>query len=58
MEALVAKGQGSQIVVSGNIYRGVVVSLAQAQMPIEHGTCFMKYFQQRGMIEGSVIAYS
>lgn len=58
MEALVAKGQGSQIVVSGNIYRGVVVSLAQAQMPIEHSTCFMKYFQQKGMIEGSVIAYS
>lgn len=58
MDVLVEKGQSSQIVVSGNIYRGVVVGLAQAQMPIEHSTCFMKYFQQRGMIEGSVIAYS
>lgn len=58
MEALVAKGQGAQIVVSGNIYRGTVVSLAQAQMPVERSTCFMKYFQQRGMIESSVIAYS
>lgn len=58
LEELVAKGQGSQIVVSGNIYRGTVVSLAQAQMPVEHSTCFMKYFQSRGMIESSVIAYS
>ncbi len=57
-EALIAKGQGAQIEVSGNIYRGTVVSLAQAQMPIEHSTCFMKYFQVRGMIESSVIAYS
>lgn len=58
MEALLAKGQGAQIEVSGNICRGTVVGLGQAQMPVEHSTCFMKYYQQRGMIESSVLAYS
>lgn len=58
IEKLIAKGQGAEINVSGNIYRGTVVGMGQAQMPIEHNTCFMKYFQQRGMIETSVIAYS
>ncbi len=58
LEDLIATGQGSEILVNGNVYRGTVVCLAQAQMPIEKDTCFMKYYQQRGMIESSVIAYS
>lgn len=58
MEALLAKGHAATIEVSGNICRGTVVGLGQAQMPVEHSTCFMKYYQQRGMIESSVLAYS
>lgn len=57
-EAIIAKGKSSEIIVNGNIYRGVVVSLAQVQMPIERSTCFMKYYQESGMIGSSVIAYS
>ncbi len=57
-EELIAKGQGAQIEVNGNIYRGTVIGLSQAQMPVEHSTCFMKYYQLRGIIESSVMAYT
>lgn len=58
LEKEVIAGETATIVVNGNIYRGTVVSLGQMQMPIEYTTCYMKYFQQRGMIESTVIAYS
>ena len=58
MNFLLEAGRNSEIVVNGNVYRGTVVCLAQAQMPIERDTCFMKYYQQNGVIESSVIAYS
>ncbi len=58
LEEKITQGQGSEILISGNVYRGTVVCLAQAQMPIERDTCFMKYYQQKGMIESSVLAYS
>lgn len=58
IEELMAKRQHAEIVVNGNIYRGTVVCFGQMQIPIEHNTCYMKYFQQRGMIESSVIAFS
>ncbi len=58
LEAQIEEGQGSEILVNGNVYRGTVVCLAQAQMPIEKDTCFMKYYQQKGMIESTVLAYS
>ena len=58
IEELMARRQNAEIAVSGNIYRGTVVCFAQMQIPIEHNTCFMKYYQRRGMIESSVIAYS
>lgn len=58
MNDLIEMGKGSEIAVSGNVYRGTVVCLAQAQMPIERDTCFMKYYQQGGLIESSVLAYS
>ena len=58
MEELISKGQKSEIQISGNIYRGTVIGMAQVQMPIEHSTCFMRYYQQKGMIESSVLAFS
>ena len=56
MDALILKGKDARIMVTGNIYRGTVVCLAQAQMPIEDTTCLMKYYHK--IIESSVIAYS
>ncbi len=58
MENLIAVGQEAEIVVNGSIHRGTVLGLSQAQMPIERGTCLMKYFYQNGLVESSVIAYS
>lgn len=58
MEKIIAQAKDSEIVVSGNVYRGVVVSFGVMQIPIEHSTCFMKYFALGGMIESSVIVYS
>lgn len=58
LEEQIARGQGSEILVNGNVYRGTVVCLAQSQMPIERQTCFMKYYQQKGIIESNVLAYS
>ncbi len=58
MESCIAKGKGAVIEVNGNIYRGTVVGLAQMQIPIEHSSCFMKYFHQHGRIGCGVIAYS
>lgn len=58
MEELMEKRQNAEIAVHGNVYRGTVVCLAQVQIPIEYNTCFTKYFQQKGMIESSVIVYS
>lgn len=58
MEKIIAQAKDSEIVISGNVYRGTVVSFGVMQMPIEHSTCFMKYFPLGGMIESSVIVYS
>ncbi len=57
LENAISQGQNAEIEVRGNIYRGTVICFAQVQMPIEHSTCFMKYFWQRGLIESSVITY-
>lgn len=53
-----ALGKFAEITVLGTIYRGTVISLVQMQMPVEHTTCYMRYFQQRGLIESSVIPYT
>jgi len=58
LEEQIDKGKGSEILVNGNVYRGTVVCLAQSKMPIERQTCFMKYYQQNGIIESNVLAYS
>ena len=58
MEKIIAQSKDSEIVISGNVYRGTVISFGVMQMPIEHSTCFMKYFALGGMIESGVIVYS
>lgn len=57
-EVMIIQGKDAEVVVNGNVYRGTVVCLAQQQMPVERSTCFMKYFNDRGVIGSSVIAYS
>lgn len=54
---LVEKGRDSAIVVDGSIYRGVVVCVDNAKMTIERETCFMRYKNNGGVIESSVIVY-
>lgn len=55
---LIDKGRGSRIEVNGPIYRGVIVSIENMQMPIEDGTSFMSYQNHGGVLEGKVIIYN
>ena len=57
-EVMIIQGKDAEVIVNGNVYRGAVVCLAQQQMPVERSTCFMKFFNDRGVIGSSVIAYS
>jgi len=54
---LIEKGRGSCIEVSGPIYRGVIVSIENMQMPVEDTTSFMRYQNHGGMLEGKVLVY-
>lgn len=58
IEKAIAASQHSEIAVGGNVYRGTLICFGVMQMPVEHTTCFMKYFPLGGMIESSVIVYS
>ncbi len=58
MEKIIAQTRESEIVISGNVYRGTLISFGVMQIPIERSTCFMKYYPLGGMIESSVIVYS
>lgn len=51
----ILEGKGSEVVVDGPIYRGVVVSVNDARIPIEHNTCYMKYRYKNGTVDGTVI---
>lgn len=54
-DALVAKAREAKIRISGNIYKGAVVSIDDRQMPIQKDTSFMEYSSQNGVIVGTVI---
>lgn len=54
---LIEKGRGSCIEVNGPIYRGVIVSVENMQMPVEDSTSFMRYQNRCGMLEGKVLTY-
>lgn len=58
LEKAIADSQHSEIAIGGNVYRGTLICFGVMQMPVEHTTCFMKYFPLGGMIESSVIVYS
>jgi len=54
---LLEKGRGSKIEVNGPIYRGVIISIENMQMPVEDTTSFMRYQNHGGLIEGNVLVY-
>ncbi len=51
----ILEGKGSEVVVDGPVYRGVVVGVNDARIPIEHNTCYMKYRYKNGTVDGTVI---
>lgn len=55
IEALVVKAREAKIRISGNIYKGTVISIDDHQMPIQKDTSFMEYSTQNGIIVGTVI---
>lgn len=57
LEDLMEQSKGTQIVIDGNIYRGVVICINTEQMLINRSTCFMRYSADKGVIEGSVIIH-
>ncbi|MCM1125744.1 MAG: FapA family protein [Lachnospiraceae bacterium] len=57
LEKAIKEGMHAEIIVGGNVYCGTVICLGISQMPVEHTTCFMKYFSLGGRIESNVIAY-
>ncbi len=58
LEGIVEESKGSCIKIDGNIYRNVVICVNAEQMILDRNTCFMKYFADRGVIEGSVIVHN
>lgn len=58
LEKIIKDSLNAEIVVGGNVHRGTLICLGITQMPVEHKTCFMKYFSLGGRIESNVIAYS
>lgn len=57
LESAITESQHAEIAVGGNVYRGTLICFGVMQLPIEHTTCFMKYFPSGGMIESSVMVY-
>lgn len=55
LEETSQKGKGAQIVCGGPIYRGVILSIDNARLPIERNTCYMKYRNNNGFIDGEVV---
>lgn len=55
VEEVMENGRGAMVVSNGPIYRGVIVCIENAQMPLEHNTCYMKYSCKGGIVSGSVI---
>lgn len=55
---IIEKGRGSLIEVKGSIYRGVIVSIENMQMPVEDNTSFMRYQNHGGILEGKVLVYN
>ena len=54
---LLEKGRGAKIDVNGPVYRGVIVSIENMQMPVEESTSFMRYQNRGGLLEATVLVY-
>ena len=49
------KSREAKIKVSGNIYKGTVISIDDHQIVVNRDTSFMEYSSQNGIIVGTVI---
>lgn len=58
IEKAIKDSLSAEIVVGGNVYQGTLICFGISQMPVEHTTCFMKYFSLGGRIESNVIIFS
>ena len=55
IENTVLKSREAKIKVSGNIYKGTVISIDDHQIVVNRDTSFMEYSSQNGIIVGTVI---
>jgi hypothetical protein len=55
LENIVLKSREAKIRISGNIYKGTVVSIDDHQLVINRDTSFMEYAAQNGIIVGTVV---
>lgn len=55
LEDIMGRGKGAEIICKGPINRGVIVCVDNAQLPIDRSTCYMRYHNNGGVIDGNVI---
>ena len=55
LENMVLNAREAKIKISGNIFKGVVISIDNQQMSVNRDTSFMEYKSQNGVILGTVV---
>jgi len=55
LERIILKSREAKIRISGNIYKGTVISIDDNRMVINRDTSFMEYSSQNGVIVGTVV---
>ena len=55
LENTILKSREAKIKISGNIYKGTVISIDDNRMVINRDTSFMEYSSQNGVIVGTVV---
>lgn len=55
LEKIIMKSREAKIRISGNVYKGTVISIDDNRMVINRDTSFMEYSAQNGVIVGTVV---
>jgi hypothetical protein len=55
LENIVLKSREAKIKISGNIYKGTLITIDDHQFVINRNTSFMEYTSQNGIILGTVV---
>lgn len=58
LEELMEMSKGATIRIDGKLYRNVVISINTEKMKVNQNTCYMKYTDVAGIIEGSVVIHN